>query len=311
VQSNRLCQFRTDGPEWLFPVPADAHGLAFAAADRLVLFSQTESGSIGYVSLGGESGDWLDPGSLSRPRSICLGPMDLYVQEDLWTVRRIHRGTKVHAPVLGRRSLAVLASLRPRGQLPLHGGNQFCLSPGRRALFWARPEYHRIFRLGYDSLVSVAVGSGHPGFSFCSQPDRSLLCRPSSLACDAQGLLWVADTGNHVLRRFAFTRQTEEQSCWGRPQQEGGRDGAASECLLDRPEQICWQKETLWLVDQGGRRLRRLDAKQGILRTVYESNGAILALAAGGTDTAAGPFFLESHAQENNIAACKPVSHLR
>jgi len=61
--------------------------------------------------------------------------------------------------------------------------------------------HHRVLGVGIDTgRVQHVVGSGIPGFADGAAADAAL-CGPTGLAVQG-GQLWIADTGNHVLRTY-------------------------------------------------------------------------------------------------------------
>jgi sugar lactone lactonase YvrE len=72
------------------------------------------------------------------------------------------------------------------------------------AVYVADPEYHSVFRIK-DGVVSLFAGSGSPNRS--GSEDGSVtsarFSKPRGLAVDSAGGVYVADTGNHTIRRIA------------------------------------------------------------------------------------------------------------
>jgi uncharacterized protein (TIGR03437 family) len=61
---------------------------------------------------------------------------------------------------------------------------------------------HRVYRLGTDGTLVAAVGTGVSGFSGDGgAAAQAQLSFPAGLAFDLQGSLWIADSGNHTIRR--------------------------------------------------------------------------------------------------------------
>jgi streptogramin lyase len=61
-----------------------------------------------------------------------------------------------------------------------------------------------IRRVNSSGVISTVVGLGIAGFGGDTGPGRdALLNRPSSVAFDESGAMWIADTSNHRIRRVA------------------------------------------------------------------------------------------------------------
>lgn len=71
-------------------------------------------------------------------------------------------------------------------------GNQYHVDPDR----------HVIRRVGSDGMVGIAAGQ--PGLRGSADGDSrsATFNRPTSVAFDARGALYIADTGNHTVRRL-------------------------------------------------------------------------------------------------------------
>jgi formylglycine-generating enzyme required for sulfatase activity/sugar lactone lactonase YvrE len=66
------------------------------------------------------------------------------------------------------------------------------------------PANSRIFRVGPNGIITTITGAGPAGFSGDGGPATlGNLDSPSRIAIDAQGFLYIADTGNHRIRRVS------------------------------------------------------------------------------------------------------------
>ena len=63
---------------------------------------------------------------------------------------------------------------------------------------------HRVLRLTPDGIITTIAGTGEAGFDGDGgPPDQARLNSPAGLAMDASGDLYVADSGNHRIRKIA------------------------------------------------------------------------------------------------------------
>ena len=70
-------------------------------------------------------------------------------------------------------------------------------------LFIADRDNHRIRRVSADGTITTVAGTGQPGDSGDgSSATQAQLDAPSSVSVDAAGNLYIADTGNHRVRRI-------------------------------------------------------------------------------------------------------------
>ncbi len=138
-------------------------------------------------------------------------------------------------------------------------------------LFFSIPAEHRIGRVGLDGVLAL-FGSG-PGFG----GDGQLLgfasfSNPQGIAIGADGVGYVADTGNHRVRRV------EPIGTIGTFAGNGGDgfsgdDGAALDAELSNPSFVAVGPDgSVYIADDGNHRVRRVGAE-----------GTITTIAGGGT----------------------------
>jgi len=92
-------------------------------------------------------------------------------------------------------------------------------------------DAHRIRRLAPGGLVSTLAGSSEPGFA--DGPGAAArFDTPSALAIDAAGTLYVADTGNHAIRRVTPDGRVTTIAGRGEP---GLADGPGASARFNGP----------------------------------------------------------------------------
>jgi sugar lactone lactonase YvrE len=96
---------------------------------------------------------------------------------------------------------AVEAALRTFGPAGASG----IAADSSNNLYFADQGNQRIRRIGADGTVSTVAGSGEAGFAGDGgNPNHAKLNYPSGVAIDATGNMYVADSGNHRIRKIAL-----------------------------------------------------------------------------------------------------------
>ncbi|MSP92862.1 MAG: hypothetical protein EXR79_13830 [Myxococcales bacterium] len=114
---------------------------------------------------------------------------------------------------------------------------------------------HRIRRVTPQGVTTTVAGSGVMGW----QDGAAMVARfssPMGVAVDAGGATWVADAGNHRIRKVApdGTTTTPIGASGG-----GYQDGAAASALFNTPTGLAFDViGRLWITDRGNHRIRRV-----------------------------------------------------
>jgi len=65
---------------------------------------------------------------------------------------------------------------------------------------------HRVYKVTPDGTLTTLAGTGSPGYSGDGVASLAMLNYPTALAVDHQGIVYIADSGNHLIRKvFART----------------------------------------------------------------------------------------------------------
>jgi DNA-binding beta-propeller fold protein YncE len=118
-------------------------------------------------------------------------------------------------------------------------------------------------------IISTVVGSGRQGFGGDGgSASAALLNQPHSIALDREGAIYVADIGNHRIRRVDPKTRTIE-SIAGNSERRLPRDGqAARGNSILGPRALCVHGETLWIALREGHSIWRMSLADGILHHV-------------------------------------------
>ncbi|HZJ54479.1 MAG TPA: hypothetical protein VFD38_10115, partial [Myxococcaceae bacterium] len=123
----------------------------------------------------------------------------------------------------------------------------------------------RILLLDGSGRLLRTVGSGLEGFSD-GAPDTASFRSPQGLA-ERDGALYVADTGNHALRRVDLGTGLVETIAGTGRKADGAiqPDADARTTALRSPWDVAFLGETLWIAMAGSHQLWRLDVRTGAL----------------------------------------------
>lgn len=135
-------------------------------------------------------------------------------------------------------------------------------------LFVAEFHYHRVRRIDPDGIITTIAGTGKRGCGGDGGPAaEALLDSPAGLAVDGEGNLFVADRGNHRVRRIAPDGSIATAAGTGTAGYIGD-GGPATEAFLCHPKGLASDGEgNVFVSDHGNHRVRRID-RAGVITTV-------------------------------------------
>ncbi|MBX9659575.1 MAG: hypothetical protein K2X00_13480 [Nitrospiraceae bacterium] len=119
-------------------------------------------------------------------------------------------------------------------------------------------------------IISTVAGTGEQG---CSGDDglavRAQLSGPTGLALSADGALFIADSGNHRIRKLDRAQQIIVTVAGSGIAGEAGDGGLAVQAELNDPSGVAVDRNGhLLIADTMNNRVRRVDAASGIMSTV-------------------------------------------
>ena len=137
-------------------------------------------------------------------------------------------------------------------------------------LYIADTHNHRIRKLNLATgTLTTIAGTGTPGFSGDGSSETAAqLNLPTALALDITGNLYLADTGNHRVRKISVTGIITTIAGTG-TQGFSGDTGPATAATIDSPTGLAVDTaNNLYLADTHNHRIRRIDSATGIITTI-------------------------------------------
>jgi uncharacterized protein (TIGR03437 family) len=136
------------------------------------------------------------------------------------------------------------------------------------SLLFADSSNHRIRKITPDGIITTVAGSDSPGYSGDGGDAKSArLGGPSALAFDAAQNLYIADTGNHCIRKVTPNGIITTVAGQGGKEGFAGDGGLAVNASLNQPLSIAMDGQgNLFIADTLNQRIRRVD--QGIITTI-------------------------------------------
>ena len=144
-------------------------------------------------------------------------------------------------------------------------------------LYIADSSNHRIRKVAAtNGIITTVAGNGLPGYSGDVGPATSATLRFAvGVALDSTGNLFIADAGNHVVRKvtpangFIFTVAGNGAGAGTDQGSFSGDGGAATAAGLNTPEDIAIDPAgNLYIADTANNRIRRMSASNNVITTL-------------------------------------------
>jgi uncharacterized protein (TIGR03437 family) len=144
-------------------------------------------------------------------------------------------------------------------------------------LYIADQFNHRIRKVATDGTISTVAGNGTGGYTGDGGvPTSATLFNPQGVAVDSSGNIYIADTGNSVVRKVSGGKIT---TVVGSPTGSGagytGDGGQGTMAQLFHPSALAFDSSgNLFIADTGNEAIRKLNPTSGIITTVAGQGGA-------------------------------------
>jgi NHL repeat len=133
-------------------------------------------------------------------------------------------------------------------------------------VFVSDPSSHIILKVSAARVVSVLAGTPDKRGKVDGPADQAQFNSPQGLVLDRQGTLYVADSGNHTIRRI--TPDGRVSTFVGKPGRRGTVDGEGAAARLDRPVSIAIDSTgTLYVTNGVDDRIRKI-SPTGVVSTL-------------------------------------------
>lgn len=175
-------------------------------------------------------------------------------------------------------SVATIAGTGTSGRAGDHGpaakaqlGNPFGIVRGPdRALYICEVDTHVIRRIDKDGVITTVAGNGRRGWSGDGgAATNASLNEPYEVRFDRAGNMVFVEMKNHLIRRVD-AKSGVISTIAGSPQPGfSGDGGPAVAARFSQPHSLQFDRDdNLYICDIGNHRLRRIDARTGMITTI-------------------------------------------
>ncbi|MCP4699509.1 MAG: hypothetical protein GY862_22075, partial [Gammaproteobacteria bacterium] len=136
---------------------------------------------------------------------------------------------------------------------------------------------NRVRRIDADGFIDTVAGTGEYGYGGDGGPAKEASFRfssPAGIAVAPDGSLYIADSGNHRIRRITLTDGIIDTIAGNGQKAFSGDGGPATGAALYRPSAVAFGPDgNLYIADKGNSRIRRVTLADGIIATVAGGGG--------------------------------------
>jgi hypothetical protein len=146
----------------------------------------------------------------------------------------------------------------------LSGPGQLFFDNERRRLLIADTRHHRVVITDLEGRVTHLIGTGEAGWAdaVCEESQFRI---PHGITADAD-FIYIADTGNHVIRRV--DRRAHQVTTIAGSRKAGRDDGRAREASFEEPTGLTLADGVLYIADAQSHSIRALDLTELTVSTL-------------------------------------------
>ncbi len=236
----------------------------------------------GTGSAGSGTGLRADQGSLDTPVSLTIDSAgNLYIADQgNHVVRRVDSSTNMIGTVAaygGASRERGLTSIDPAHRASCQSTPSGLAMTATGTLYVSDRCESKIWAVDISGQVSLVAGgttgSGADGLGDGGPAVQATLNSPSGIAISATGDIYIADTGNNLIRVIHAKSQIITTLAGNGEQGYSGDLGPATRAALNRPSSIRLDAAgDVFIVDTGNNAVREVDAATGSIRTIAGSN---------------------------------------
>ncbi|HEV7536551.1 MAG TPA: hypothetical protein VGP90_13005, partial [Acidimicrobiia bacterium] len=258
-----------DGGPALEAKLACPHSLAVSPAGHLVIADAANNrirevdsfGTIRTIAGTGASGFNGDnqpatKASLNDPKGIAYDPAgNLYIADTSNNRIRKVDTNGIITTVVGTGIQGGDGDGGPAGDAQLSEPRTLAWGPTGE-LYITEPKIHRIRKVDANGMITRLVGTSLPGFSGDGGPAvDAQLDLPRGIDVDADGVVYIADSGNDRIRRVGLDGTISTIAGTGHPQSDGD-GGPAADAGFFGPRAVAILGHDLYVADTYGNRIR-------------------------------------------------------
>ena len=250
-------EIQFDARGHLYIAERDNHVVRKVAAETGIISTLAGTNVAGFSGDDGPSAR----AQLRQPHSIAIAPTGQLLICDIGNqrIRRVDLANDVIDTYAGPGVAQSPSDGAPISGTPLNGPRTMAFDAAGD-LYLALREGNAIYRLAAKTLTWHHVaGTGKQGFSGDGGPARSAeLAGPKGLACGPGGVLYVADTENHVIRKIDAATGIIT-TVIGTGQKGDGPETDPLQCRMARPHALAVDAAgALYVADSEAHRIRVL-----------------------------------------------------